>query len=266
MIEVWRRGVTLTRRGHGRKGGPLQQSLLRETRPIERPVSSRLRRVSWRFGLLVVVGACLAGCGTDTEGDVAPATEIGTSGTSDTATLGVGSTPDTTPPLPSEPMQSAASTSADSAHSTLELRPVFQCQAGALTSSPTPTSVPPLVAVSDQDVLPTIDGLQVCLVGPVGATQEVIEVGSAQAEFDPYGQWVVTFDLRPDGVDVLNSIALRCFEGDISCPSHQLAIVVDGVIQSAPTVQTPEFPGTMQISGNLTEDEARTLARTLNAT
>ena len=168
--------------------------------------------------------------------------------------------------MPSDPMPSAASTSAAPARPMLELRPVFQCQAGAPTSSPTPTSMPPLVAVSDQDVLPTADGVQVCLVGPAGATQDVVVVGSAAADLDFNGQWVVTFDLRPDGVEALTSVALRCFEGDISCPSHQLAIVIDGLIQSAPTVQTPEFPGTMQISGGFTEDEARALARRLNGT
>ncbi len=40
--------------------------------------------------------------------------------------------------------------------------------------------------------------------------------------------------------------------------------MLDDVIQSAPTVQTANFPGTVQISGSFTEDEVRSLARVLN--
>ena len=52
--------------------------------------------------------------------------------------------------------------------------------------------------------------------------------------------------------------------GSGDCPSRQLAIVLDDVIQSAPTVQTPDFPGNVQISGAFEEAEVRSLARVLN--
>ena len=61
-----------------------------------------------------------------------------------------------------------------------------------------------------------------------------------------------------------NALAQQCFNGTSTCPSHQLAIVLDDVIQSAPTVQTPDFPGTVQISGAFSENEVRSLARVLN--
>lgn len=61
-----------------------------------------------------------------------------------------------------------------------------------------------------------------------------------------------------------DGLAQLCFSGAGDCPSQQLAIVLDDVIQSAPTVQTPDFGGSVQISGAFTEDEVRSLARVLN--
>jgi preprotein translocase subunit SecD len=59
-------------------------------------------------------------------------------------------------------------------------------------------------------------------------------------------------------------LATECFNGGSTCPSRQLAIVLDGVVQTAPTVQTPTFPGNVQISGAFSEGEVRDLARVLN--
>ena len=41
---------------------------------------------------------------------------------------------------------------------------------------------------------------------------------------------------------------------------HQLAIELDGQIQSAPTVNAPEFTGSVQITGRFTKGEASKLA------
>jgi len=126
-----------------------------------------------------------------------------------------------------------------------------------------PTTAPP-ADTSGQEVLPYSNTGQVCLVGPAGGTGEVFQRGSAGAGVDQNQRWVVTVDLRDDGQATWNALAQQCFNGSSTCPSHQLAIVLDGEIQSAPTVQTPDFPGSVQISGSFTEDEVRDLARVLN--
>ena len=134
------------------------------------------------------------------------------------------------------------------------LRPVITCGPGI---GPDPAL--------GQDALPMLDGLSSCVVGPSGGTGEVFEQGSAGADIDQRtGQWVANVDLRPEGQEVWNSLARICFSGSDECPSRQLAIVLDDVIQSAPTVQTPDFPGSVQISGSFTEDEVRSLSRVLN--
>jgi preprotein translocase subunit SecD len=134
------------------------------------------------------------------------------------------------------------------------LRPVMTCGTGL-----TPDETQGL------DVLPVLGESTECLVGPSGGTGEVFEQGSAGADISQQtGQWIVTVDLRGDGEIVWNALAQQCFNGTETCPSRQLAIVLDDVIQSAPTVQTPDFPGTVQISGAFSEDEVRSLARVLN--
>jgi preprotein translocase subunit SecD len=92
---------------------------------------------------------------------------------------------------------------------------------------------------------------------------EIADVARAEAGTG----WVVAVDLRKgaDGEDLWNALAGSCYNRSAECPLGQLAIELDGVIISAPTVQTPTFAGTVQISGVFTEDEARQLARVLNS-
>jgi preprotein translocase subunit SecD len=170
------------------------------------------------------------------------------------------------------------------------LPPILAATPDSTTPAPTvtPTTVPPSVPVTagpivgptlptttlpvettpadttGQDVLAMADGAQICLVGAAGGTGEVFQRGSAKAGLNQNQAWIVTVDLRDDGQATWNALAQQCFNGAPTCPSHQLAIVLDNVIQSAPTVQTPDFPGSVQISGSFTESEVRSLARVLN--
>lgn len=116
-----------------------------------------------------------------------------------------------------------------------------------------------------QEVLEVRGAPQSCLVNPSEGTGEVFARGSAAATLDPaQGGWGVGVDLRREGETIWNSVASQCYAGTAECPSRQLAIVLDGVIQSAPQVNAPQFTGGVSITGNFTEDEARDLARVLN--
>ena len=105
---------------------------------------------------------------------------------------------------------------------------------------------------------------EVCIVGPSGGTGEVFVRGSAEPSLDQVGAWGVTVDLRSDGEAAWNLLASQCNQGASSCPSRQLAIVLDDIIQSAPVVNEPFFSGSVQITGSFSEGEARSLARVLN--
>ena len=142
---------------------------------------------------------------------------------------------------------------------------------------PVPTdSVPPIVVdepvttqtvVTGNELLPTRDGSVLC-VGPAQGTGEVFERGSAQATLEQ--GWGVAVDLRSDGQATWNNLANQCYNTTPTCPSTQpgvrgqLAIVLDGIIQSAPQVNQPNFTESVAITGDFTEDEARSLAAVLN--
>ena len=107
---------------------------------------------------------------------------------------------------------------------------------------------------------------QYCLVGPQQGTGEVFE-DNAAATIIPISGWGVQVDLRPgaQGDDIWNALASQCFNTTELCPTGQLAIELDGTLQSVANVQTDNFQGSVQISGEFSESEARNLARVVNS-
>jgi preprotein translocase subunit SecD len=136
------------------------------------------------------------------------------------------------------------------------LRPVVTC---GLAPGTVPEELQP-----GQEILPVRETADLCLVNEVGGTGEVFSRGSAGATLEPQVGWGVAVDLRREGEAVWNALAAECFNATAVCPSRQLAIVLDDVIQSAPQVNAPSFAGSVSITGNFSEDEARGLARVLN--
>jgi len=132
-----------------------------------------------------------------------------------------------------------------------------------LVGPPAPTTtLPP--DTSGQDVLESLNGDEVCVVGPAGGTGEIFERGSAQVGLDNVGAWNVNVSLRGDGLAAWNALATECFNQGATCPSRRLAIVLDDTIQSAPSINQPVFDENVSISGSFEESEARSLARVLN--
>src|SRR5216117_4546329 len=80
-------------------------------------------------------------------------------------------------------------------------------------------------------------------------------VSSAGASYEKDG-WVVHLRFDPEGAKKF---------GDITAANvhHRFAIVLDGVIQSAPVIQDAIYGGDAQITGRFTEEEARGLASVL---
>ena len=113
------------------------------------------------------------------------------------------------------------------------------------------------------EVLLGRDGLAY-LVGPVAATGLVFE-NNASATIQG-SNWSVVVQLRggAEGEDVWNALTTRCFGRDSTCPTAQVAIVLDGEVISAPVVQEAVFSGgEVQITGDFTEADARDLAKIL---
>ena len=100
--------------------------------------------------------------------------------------------------------------------------------------------------------------------GPAGASGLVFS-NDAAAEINN-GTWSVVVGLLKGsaGEEIWNALSTRCFNKDATCPTGQIAIVLDGEVISAPVVQQAIFTGgTVQISGSFTEAEARDLAKIL---
>lgn len=114
-------------------------------------------------------------------------------------------------------------------------------------------------------IVPSIDGSEIFQLGPAFATGEVFN-SDATADIIQ-GGWGVRVTLKggADGEALWNVGASQCFSGSSSCPTRRMAIVLDGVVQSAPTVNQPSFSGGVDITGSFRESEAKDLARVLKS-
>jgi preprotein translocase subunit SecD len=75
--------------------------------------------------------------------------------------------------------------------------------------------------------------------------------------------WVVlpTFNSGVEGIGLFNAAAQECFNGTAACPTGRLAMVLDGTVISAPSVNTGFFSrDEVQISGAFDEDRAKDVA------
>lgn len=90
------------------------------------------------------------------------------------------------------------------------------------------------------------------------------DVRTATAIAVPTGEtWAVEVRLDPTGTRALADATSRLV--DAPSPQNQLAIVVDGRVVSSPVVMGPITSGAVQITGNFTEAEAKSLADRLTA-
>ena len=114
--------------------------------------------------------------------------------------------------------------------------------------------------------LPLTGTSQYCQVGPAQGTGEVF-TDEVSAQVDPVQGWVVQAPLRGGaaGEDVWNNLAGQCYNREAACPTGQIAIELDGELQSVAEVQVPTFSGNVQISGTFSETDARNLAKVMNS-
>lgn len=128
-----------------------------------------------------------------------------------------------------------------------------------VTSDPAATQVLP--------VLGTDPAGQGCGVGPALFTTDIFVHDAAPQHSDPgSASPAVVVSLRPgaDGEALWNELATHCFNRDEICPTQQIAIEYGGWVYTAPSVQTPEFAGSLQIAGSFSDLEAKILAAALN--
>jgi preprotein translocase subunit SecD len=145
---------------------------------------------------------------------------------------------------------------------------VGSSRTAAVTTTTVPVVTPPVDPATGlaegQTILPGREDGLLYLLGPAEASGEVFSNDSS-AQVDA-GNWVVVAKLKSGaaGADIWNALSTKCFAGGADCPTKAVAIILDGEVISAPTVQTPTFDnGSVQISGSFSESQAKDLARVL---
>ena len=114
-------------------------------------------------------------------------------------------------------------------------------------------------------IVQNTDGSEIYQLGPSFATGEVFN-NDAKADIITGGWGVrVTLKSGSTGADLWNIGAAQCYAKSTTCPTGRMAIVLDGVVQSAPNVNQPSFSGGVDITGSFKESEAKDLARVLKS-
>ena len=89
------------------------------------------------------------------------------------------------------------------------------------------------------------------------------DVETVRARNDRANGWLIVMDLTKRGGRAFNAAAGTQF-GKVA-PQDRVALVVDGVVESAPAFQSPTFEGDISISGDFTKAEAKAAARAIRS-
>ncbi len=109
----------------------------------------------------------------------------------------------------------------------------------------------------------TDEGPQPCYrLGPSTVRGTAVSDAKARVQ-DLGGTWTVDLTFTDRGSAAFDEAAAQCNPPSEACPTGRLAIALDGIVQSAPTIQQSEFGGEAQITGDFSESEARNLALVL---
>jgi len=110
------------------------------------------------------------------------------------------------------------------------------------------------------------DGSAKYVLGPADVEGTQITSAASGLETTSTGattnNWIVTMSFDSDGRAAFADATQRLI--DLPSPQNQFAIVLDGLVVSAPVVNTPILNGEAQISGSFTRESAATLANQLN--
>jgi preprotein translocase subunit SecD len=179
------------------------------------------------------------------------------------------------PVLAQLPPESAATTTTSSTTTTTAAEgesATTTTTAGGDPATTTTTAVPGTTSREEdkpnqQVVLPELDddgnAVSRYQLGPALATGEIIKTANAAFNQDA-SEWQVDFQTTGSGSSKFDEIAGKCSPPDPSiCPTGRLAVVLDSVVITAPTIQTASFGGRGQITGDFSQGEAKDLALVL---
>lgn len=132
---------------------------------------------------------------------------------------------------------------------TPEVMPEATAEATEATQSEREEDVPPVVEIPRLTNPVTGEPFQTVMTGAM--------LQAASAQLGPQGQWYIEFEVKPEAVNIFSAFTA-------SRVGQPMAIVLDGEVLSAPTIQDALTTGGV-IRGSFTEEEAKTLALQLRS-
>ncbi len=229
-----------------------------------------------------------AGAATSTTVKAGSSSATSTTAQASTSTsqksLGMGGTGEqaggVAPPTPTvDELTAAASTTTIAAATSTTANATATAGASTTTAAPTSTKASTLITPdselrkpssrSQQVVLPQYDSktkkmIALYELGPTFVTGSGLS--TASSDLNQQGQWEVrpVFKSGAKGIDLFNKGAAECYSGTSTCPTKQMAIVLDNRVLTAPTIDNPSFAADqITISGSFTQSEVHDIATAL---
>ncbi|MBK5287435.1 MAG: protein translocase subunit SecD [Acidimicrobiia bacterium] len=188
-----------------------------------------------------------------------------TSSTSSTASTSSTSAPPASGPGKSVAAPAAATTSTTTAAAPTPA-PAADPAADPATTATTVAPQAPTVTPEAQDKrnavvnLPGRDGQVLYQLGPTALTGRLVTSATARFESGS-GQWSVSVNFNGLGHQKFDALAAASISKP--APQNAVAIVLDGIVQSAPTFQEASYPNGVSISGSFSQSDAEDLATVL---
>jgi preprotein translocase subunit SecD len=106
------------------------------------------------------------------------------------------------------------------------------------------------------------DGAEKFLLAPVAVPGSDVDTASANLSQNTAG-WTVNLDFNSEGTKAFGAITQQMAQQQADTPGNRFAIVLDGVVVSAPGVNEAILGGKAEITGQFTKDDAQNLANVL---
>ena len=203
--------------------------------------------------------------------------EAGTETTETTGTTVPGTTDTTTTDATTTDTTTTDTTTTDTTVAAGEAATGTTVPPAAEDPGAVPTTAPEDNRADAEVVLPELDDdgnvVRRYRLGPTEVTGAAVD--SASARLQGAVQWTVDLAFTGEGIDAFNALAATCATPSVTCPptgansdtgqgAGSVAIELDGVVQSAPTIQAASFSrDQVVISGSFDESQAKDLALVL---
>ncbi len=105
------------------------------------------------------------------------------------------------------------------------------------------------------------DGTTKYLLAPAEVLGTDVRTATASISAQNLGGWQVVLDFTGRGTNQFGDLTKRV--QPLPSPTNQVAVVLDGVVQSSPQIIEPILDGRAQITGNFSQTEAKDLASVL---